>query len=435
MNEPVTTAMTDAQTKHATRMILLTASLGGISYLSFNNGLLLAYFSYLKVPSATILLLLALLPLAQFVCMIPFSFLADIYGKKLIGNIGHVSSLFGFILLIIASFFPESSRIWIIAFGIGFFGIGSALTLGNWFALLHPVIPENIRGRFFGRLRLTWQSVGIVLTLLFIYILEHFPTLGMYQAILAVITILMAVRIIFYQRIPELDKTVPPKESFRKTLMHVISIPDYLPFCAYCCLLTFFTGACPQIFNLIEKDVLNFSKAEIVFLGNLLIVGALAGFVLGGRMVDKLGTKYVFLFCHFGFGAILFLFLFRGLFSGEIIIFVGILTILFGLVQAASSIAMTSETLVLIPPENKSLATGLWFTLYSGGAGLSGILSSKALELGVFNASWNWFGNPMSSYDGLVLLFGTMVLLMTVTLGLIPSVIKKTPAAWIPQSS
>ncbi|GIT08675.1 MAG: hypothetical protein CM1200mP30_23050 [Pseudomonadota bacterium] len=41
----------------------------------------------------------------------------------------------------------------------------------------------------------------------------------------------------------------------------------------------------------------------------------------------------------------------------------------------------------------------------------------------------------MNSYDGLFLMFGKMVLLMTVTLGLIPSMIKKTPAAWIPQST
>ena len=172
-----------------------------------------------------------------------------------------------------------------------------------------------------------------------------------------------------------------------------------------------------------------------MFIGNLLIVGALAGFVLGGRMVDKLGTKYVFMFCHFGFGAILILFLLRNLFPGEIIFIVGILTLLFGLVQAASGIAMTSETLVLIPLENKSLATGLWFTLYCGGAGLSGIMSSKALELNLINSEWRLFGLPMTSYDGLLLIFGTMVLLMTVTLGLIPSVIKKTPAAWIPQST
>ena len=56
--------MTEVETKKAMRMILLTASLGGLSYLSINNGLLLAYFSYLNVPSATILLLLALMPLA-----------------------------------------------------------------------------------------------------------------------------------------------------------------------------------------------------------------------------------------------------------------------------------------------------------------------------------------------------------------------------------
>ena len=152
-------------------------------------------------------------------------------------------------------------------------------------------------------------------------------------------------------------------------------------------------------------------------------------------MVDKLGTKYVFMFCHLGFGAILILFLLRSLFPGEIIVSVGILTLLFGLVQAASGIAMTSETLVLIPQENKSLATGLWFTLYSGGAGLSGFLSSKVLELSLINPEWSLFGLQMSSYDGLLLMFGTMVLLMTVTLGLIPSVIKKAPAAWIPQST
>ena len=427
--------MTETETKKAMRMIVLTASLGGLSYLSINNGMLLAYFSYLNIPSATILLLLAFMPLAQFIFMLPFSFLADIFGKKIIGNIGLISSLLGYVLLIVASILPENFYIWIIGTGIVLFGIGSAMTLGNWFALLHPIIPEKIRGRFFGRLRLTWQSIGIVLTLLFIFTLEQFPSLFIYQGILVIISILMAVRILFYQQIPELDKPDPPKESFLKTLMNVITIPDYNSFCSYCFLLTFFTAACPQIFNLIEKDVLGFSKTEIVFIGNLLIVGALAGFVLGGRMVDKLGTKYVFMFCHFGFGVILILFLLRSLFPGEIIFFVGILTLLFGLVQAASGIAMTSETLILIPLENKSLATGLWFTLYSGGAGLSGIMSSKALELNLINTEWSLFGLPMTSYDGLLLIFGTMVLLMTVTLGLIPSVIKKTPAAWIPQST
>ena len=86
--------MTDSGTKNAIRMILLTASLGGMSYLSFNNGLLLAYFSHLGIPSATILILLALLPISQFVFTIPFSYASDLFGKKLIGNIGMVFSIF-----------------------------------------------------------------------------------------------------------------------------------------------------------------------------------------------------------------------------------------------------------------------------------------------------------------------------------------------------
>jgi len=135
--------MSDSETKNAIRMILLTASLGGMSYLSFNNGLLLSYFSHLGIPSATILILLSILPLTTFLIIIPFSFLSDIYGKKRIGILGMIFSLFGFFLMIGVSFFPESIRIMVIGLGIVIFGTGSAMTLGNWFALLHPIIPKK----------------------------------------------------------------------------------------------------------------------------------------------------------------------------------------------------------------------------------------------------------------------------------------------------
>ena len=80
--------MSDSKTKNAIRMILLTASLGGMSYLSFNNGLLLSYFSHLGIPSATILILLSILPITSFLIIIPFSFLSDIYGKKKLVYLG-----------------------------------------------------------------------------------------------------------------------------------------------------------------------------------------------------------------------------------------------------------------------------------------------------------------------------------------------------------
>ena len=74
--------MTNSETKHAIRMILISASLAGMSYISFHNGLLLAYFSHLKVPSATILILLSILPVSLFFFIIPFSYLSDKLGRN-----------------------------------------------------------------------------------------------------------------------------------------------------------------------------------------------------------------------------------------------------------------------------------------------------------------------------------------------------------------
>ena len=68
-----------------------------------------------------------------------------------------------------------------------------------------------------------------------------------------------------------------------------------------------------MIFSLLEKDVLDFSDDRIVLIGNLMVLGGMLGFVLGGRMVDRFGTKYVFLCCHFGFSAVLLLVLTRGI--------------------------------------------------------------------------------------------------------------------------
>ena len=73
-------------------------------------------------------------------------------------------------------------------------------------------------------------------------------------------------------------------------------------------------------------------------------------------------------------------------------------------------------------------------TLYTGGTGLFGTLFSQLLKLGVFSNEWNLMGNPMSAYDGLLLICRGMILLLTVTLGLIPSMIRRK-AEWIPQVS
>ena len=416
------------------RYILITSSLGGLSFLAFNNGLLLAYFSRLGINSSQILFLLALPAILQFLLIIFFSYLSDWFGKKAVGTLGLVISMFAFLLFWQAGFMDRPYQFWLVVLGVVLFGIGTAMAFSNWFALLHPLVPEKTRGRFFGRLRLTWQGFGFIFTLGVTYLLGKHESLEIYHWVLGLLVACLVIRIPFFWNIPEVEKSRPSGTPFYNSLGMVLRIPGYLPFCAYCFLLTLFTGACPQIFSLLEKDVLQFSDDRIVLIGNLMAVGAMAGFVMGGRMVDRIGTKYVFLFCHLGFSAVMLLVLIRNMLPLSPFILMGLLTAGFGLVQGASGIAMTTETLSLIPAKNKSLSSGLWLTLYTGGTGLSGVVFSQLLKLGVFSSSWSWMEHSMSDYDGLLLLCGGMILLMTVTLGLIPSMVRQR-AEWIPQVS
>jgi MFS family permease len=169
----------------------------------------------------------------------------------------------------------------------------------------------------------------------------------------------------------------------------------------------------------------------VVLLANLGLAGGFVGFVLGGHFVDRFGTRYVFLFCHFGFGACLLGFPLREIMPLPTMVWIGVLHVLVGLIGGASSIAMSTELLALIPKTNTSVATSLCISLTLGATSLSSLIAAWALDLDLLNDSWRFVGHGMSAYDSILLLYGGMVVLMVVTLGLVPSVLHK--AEWRPR--
>jgi len=426
--------MVDLHTKKTMRLIIMAQCTGTLGNLIFNNGILLAYLAELGMASATILQLLALPTFIGFIVLMPAAFLSDRFGKKKLGTIGLLATALGFVLIILAG---QLSFRWgnvFVGTGIAVFGIGFALFSSNWFALLEPLIPPHIRGSFFGKVRMSFQAVAIVFGLVVTVILDRYATITVYQSILGMVLLLLIVRIFYYLKIPEIDRHKPSDSSFLEAFKEILRIPGYVPFCSYAFLLCLFTGACPWVFGLLEMDVLHFSASQLVLMGNLLFGGSLAGFYLGGKLIDRYGTKPVFLLCHFSYGLILFLFLFRGFFPWPVIVTVGLLTCCFGVVQAASGIGLTTEMMALIPQTNKSLSTALNLSLISGGTALSALMSSKIIDLTILNKSWQFFGQTMSDYDSLLLGCGMMIVLLIVTLGLIPSVIKPK-AQWVPQGT
>ena len=423
----------ELQTKKALRCIIFTQCVGVLGRLLFSNGFMLAYLARLGIPNYQILFLLSLIPLTALFVTLPFAYLSDRLGKKRVGFAGLWVVIFGLLMVTLAASFPARSAK-IVATGILTSALGYGIVSSSWFALLGPIIPTEIRGRFFGKLRISWQATGIVFTLIVTALLKRFTQIQTFQYLLLLVVGAAILRVHFYRKIPEIEPISATEKGFIKPFQKILQIPGYLPFCAYTFLLALSIGAIPWVMGLLGKEILLFNDSQILLLGNIGAGGAVAGFYFGGKMVDRWGTKSVFSLCHIGFAMVLFWIVLRGLspFSPTLSLYLS--SGIFGALFAGSGIAFSSELLSLIPKENKSLSTGFHLSLTSAGIALSSLLIGQALKLNVLTPEWTLMGQTLCAYDTILLGSAVMILLLIITLGLIPSVIQVRKAQWYPHT-
>ncbi|HPN85129.1 MAG TPA: MFS transporter [Victivallales bacterium] len=400
---------------------------GLTGYICFNNGLILLYLLFLGFEKEKMLSYLSGVAACQGIFLIPAAYLADRIGMKRCGTIGANMQVLGFALLIPTAFMGTQWHIeLILLLGFLLFSLGFSLFSAPWFPILKNLVPAEMRGVFFARLRISWQLLGLLvsgLAAIIIQILGNFPG---YPILWSLIMGMMAIRIFFYSRIPGLaDLKTPGREGILIRLKQIISKTEYISFSSYLFLLTFFTASCPLLFAIIEKEFLNLPSTYVLWLANATIVGNLAGFYLGGLAVDKAGTKPVFLVCHFSYSLIIILFLARGLIPEISMPVIATAHFAFGVIYAASGIAITTESIALLPEKNQSLASAFIMTASTSAGGISGIVCAFALKAGFLSNEWNFLGTVMCASDAILLSCAGMVVFMVITLGLVPSVIQK----------
>jgi MFS family permease len=428
-SEPADVA-TPAQRRGMRDAIIATA-FGCLGSLTFGNGVLLLYLTKLDFGSASTLLILALPMIALPVLQMPAAYRADRRGVRGFVLLGNAVCVGGFAIVAAAGLLPGALAAPVAVVGIAIYAVGASLGNAAWFSMLSPLVPAGMRGGFFGSMRVTWQLTGLAFGVICTFALGRDTPLAVFVAILAVISAAMVVRVVYLARVPQLDAPRPHGQGLIAAVVAVSRAPGYASFCCYTFLLTLVTANAPTVFALLEKDAAGFGDRAVVWMGNLLAMGSVVGYFLGGRLIDRLGTKPMFLICHAGFALVFFAFLGRDLLPVPTAWWLGGLSVAYGVVAAASSIAISSEMLALIPPENKSVSTGLCTSLIGAGAGLAGVLNAGALSLGLFSPHWSLGGADRSAYDSLLLIDGILVLVLVVALGLVPSVIGK--AAWAPK--
>lgn len=428
---PPTDDRPTAQQRSDMRRAIAAQCFGAHTEVAFDNGIILLYLNALGMSDAQIVLYIAMRWISQATLQIPAAYLADRFGKKRMGLIGAVLTAAGFVVLAGVPLAADSARDALVATGVLLGGGGTALFSSGWFALLSAIVPATMRGRFFGRLRFSWMSTAIVFAGVAMWILSADSPLWQFQIVMGLIALGAFIRVFVYGPLTEMEEPDARGEPFWRSLGHILQGAHFMPFLAYSFVLFLFTAAGPALFALIEKRAMHLSESMIVGLGATLMMGSLIGFALSGRVIDRLGTKPVFLVCHFGYAGALIVMLMRDLAPVPGVWIALAANVGFGICFAASSVALSTELLAVIPPRNKSLSTSLWTMLMRGGKALSGGLVSAALGLGVLAERWQWFGQTMTAYDTLLLMLAALVTLMIVTLGLVPSVIGK--AGWVPQ--
>lgn len=390
------------------------------------NGLLLIYLTALKLDGTTVLSLLSLVSALQAVALMPCAHLAEVYGKRRITVGGIVLFGVGYLFIPLAAWVPMSWAVATLSLGIVVLGIGLAGQVAAWYALLDPIVPAFYRGRFFGALRVAWQMCAVILGALIAFLLPKDSSVPLLMGILFVLGLSIIPWGVYFARIPELDRSRYSIRDLPGDMRVILRSSGFLPFCAYLFIIALFTGGCLTLFGLVEKRVLVLGDSLVMLMANLTMVGSVVGFYFGGKAVDRIGTKPVFLICHFGYGLSLTAFVLRDSLLLQPLFILGLVHTIFGGLTAAGSIAFSTEMLALVPVVRKSLSTSICTTMTLVGTALSGFLGAWGIQLGLFSESWTLGDGRLSSYDAVLMVYAILIVLMTVTLGLIPSVVGRT---------
>ncbi len=413
------------------RNIIWSQCLAIVALGTIANGTLLLYLTTIGANTVRTMIFLAVPPLTNALFLLPAAYLADKYGKKRIGQLGLSIGIFGWGTIAIAPFSDGSTQ-WLILTGIVIAAICNSLVGAGWFSLLSPIIPAEIRGRFFGRLRLAFSLVSLILSLSYAWILSLHSSALVYQGIYGMATVAYILRWFIYRRIPELE---PPEKksdspSFFRVLLKVIRNKNLTAFCSYMFLLGLFTAGSAALFAMTEKRVLDFSATRIILLSNVTLVGGMFGMFLGGRIVDRHGTRLVFAACHIMLAFTLMGFLLRIFASPAVLPFyLGSIHFLLGGAMGAIGIAMTTELLGVLPNKNKSVAASMFIIFQTSGVALSGLIPAGILKANVLRDIWEIGGRELSSFDAILAGYSLMVLVLVATLGLVPSMLRKSEPA------
>ncbi len=261
----------------------------------------------------------------------------------------------------------------------GFLASGSTF----WFPLLHDVVPPLRRGRFFGRLRAIWTATLFAAAILTGVFLGDSPALWRFQTVAAVCVVLFFGRNLFVAKIPVCEAAVANDDTYNQWRLHVSNIlrrREVVIFCVYFAMLGFFGGFLAQPIVL-YMQFMGFSTGDNVMIFAFATLGMVPALAISGHLVDRIGTKRVFLAAHLIMCCLCFAV--AGIGEGPrsaAAVLMSVALVLFGATLAAARLACTAQLFHLAPDQGKAFFLSMGGILILLGPSMAALLAGLVLD-------------------------------------------------------
>ena len=267
-----------------------------------------------------------------------------------------------------------------------FFAERAATNIANttWLPLIGDLIPKSLRGRFFGRMRGAFHTVSLVAAIAAGAILGKEPELAQFFLIMAIIVAMTAVRPYLLRRLPDPPPAHGgPLEPLVNNILRPWHDLTFRRFLLFWCALVFVSSfGVPFLVPFLRTD-LGFPGSMTVYASATMIAGAVIALRFWGRLVDRLGNRFVFL-GSIGLQIATFLLIACvPAYSQSIPLALGMAALTFvarGFAQAGLGLAQTVRLLHAAPEAHRGSYVGLFMTATGITAGVTTLLSGALLD-------------------------------------------------------
>jgi hypothetical protein len=161
----------------------------------------------------------------------------------------------------------------------------------GWMPLLHGVVPDGEKGRFFGSQRSAIQIVITAFLLLTVFVIGTDASLLTVQLIFAGAALLVLGRLYFMRKIPEIPGNGATK-SFTAIISGVIRNRPLIRFSVYLFLLYLVAYSTIPVVFVFTKLQIQVPDNYLVLLTLCVHGGSICGYYLAGRISDRFSIKH-----------------------------------------------------------------------------------------------------------------------------------------------